>query len=41
MNFMKKYETKFDSYGAIFEKKIFNTQYERKFVLRRNIGEEC
>lgn len=35
---MKKLENKFDPYGSIFEKKIFNTQYERKLVLRRGVG---
>ena len=38
---MKKFEKQFDPYGAIFQKKIFNTQFERKLVLRRNIGEVC
>ena len=39
--FIKKFQKKFDPYGAIFQKKIFNTQFERKFVIRRNIGEIC
>ncbi len=39
--FIKKFEKQFDPYGAIFQKKIFNTQFERKLVLRRNIGEVC
>ena len=38
---IKKVEAKFDSYGALFQKKIFNTQFERKYVMRRNIGEKC
>lgn len=39
--FTKSLETKFDPYGAIFQKKIFNSQYERKYVMRRNIGDDC
>lgn len=39
MDFVKKLEKVFDPYGAIFQKKIFNTQFERKMIIRRPIGE--
>ena len=36
---MNRLNTKFDRYGSIFQKKIFNLKFERKFILRRNIGQ--
>lgn len=39
-SFIKDFERRFDPYGAIFQKNISNSQTERKYVLRRMIGEE-
>jgi hypothetical protein len=38
-DFIKFFEQKFDPYGAIFQKKIFNSEFERKHVMRRLVGE--